>query len=136
MATGGGKNFNPAYVTFRKHSADLLTVIQDPEVLAWDLYSKDIITVDEREAACYNLHGRRMRTSSLLSAVESKIVVNPGAFDVFLSVLTKRSSMSDLCERMNDTYSKSVRQASLDGSRNLEYRIVFAQLYRSLSTLC
>ena len=124
MATSGGKNFNPAYETFRKHSADLLTVIQDPEVLAWDLYSKDIITVDEREAACYHLHGRRMRTSSLLSAVESKIVVNPGAFDVFLSVLAKRPSMSDLHRRMKDTYSKSVRQASLDGSRNLEYRIV------------
>ena len=92
---------------------------------AWDLYSKDIITVDEREAACYHMHSRGMRTSSLLSAVESKIVVNPGAFDVFLSVLAKRSSMSDLCRRMNDTYSKSVRQASLDGSRNLEYRIVF-----------
>ena len=123
MATGGGKNFSPAYETFRKHSADLLTIIQDPEVLAWELYSKDIITVDEREAACYNLHGRRMRTSSLLSAVESKIAVNPGTFDVFLSVLAKRSSMSDLCKRMNDTYSKSVQQASLDGSRNLEYRI-------------
>ena len=123
MATGGGKN--PAYETFRKHSADLLTVIQDPEVLAWELYSKDIITVDEREAACYHLHGRRMRTSSLLSAVESKIAVNPGTFDVFLSVLAKRSSMSDLHRRMKDTYSKSVRQASLDGSRNLEYCIVF-----------
>ena len=119
MATCGGKNFNPAYETFRKHSADLLTVIQDPEVLAWDLYSKDIITVDEREAACYHMHGRRMRTSSLLSAVESKIVVNPGVFDVFLSVLAKRSSMSDLCERMNDTYSKSVWQLVWMGVRIL-----------------
>ena len=65
-----------------------------------------------------------MRTSSLLSAVESKIAVNPGTFDVFLSVLAKRSSMSDLQRRMKDTYSKSVWQASLDGSRNLEYRII------------
>ena len=107
MATGGGKNFNPAYETFRKHSADLLTVIQDPEVLAWELYSKDIITVDEREAACYHMHSRGMRTSSLLSAVESKIAVNPGAFDVFLSVLAKRPSMSDLHRRMKDMYGKS-----------------------------
>ena len=124
MATGGGKNFNPAYETFRKHSADLLMVIQDPEILAWELYSKDIITVDEREAACYHMHNRGMRTSSLLSAVESKIVVNPGAFDVFLSVLAKKPSMSDLHRRMKDIYSKSVQQASLDGSGNLEYRIV------------
>ena len=107
MATGGEKNLNPAYETFRKHSADLLTVIQDPEVLAWELYSKDVITVDEREAACYHMHSRGMRTSSLLSAVESKIVVNPGAFEVFLSVLAKRPSVSDLCARMKDAYGKS-----------------------------
>ena len=104
MATGGRECFNPAFEAFRKHSADLLTVIQDPEVLAWDLYSKDIITVDERDAACYHLHGRNMRTSNLLSAVESRIKVNPGAFDVLLSVLAKQPSMSDLCGRMKDTY--------------------------------
>ena len=123
MATGGGENFSPAYETFRKHSADLLMVIQDPEVLAWELYSKDIITVDEREAACYHMHSRGMRTSSLLSAVESRIAVNPRAFDVFLSMLAKRPSMNDLCGRMKDMYSKSVGQAGLDGSGNLN--IVF-----------
>ena len=117
MATGGRKSINPAYEAFRKHSADLLTVIQDPDVLAWELYSKDIITADERDAACYHLHGRSMRTSNLLSAVESKIKVDPGAFDVFLSVLSKRPSMSDLHRRMKDAYGKSVGGASLDGSK-------------------
>ena len=58
-----------------------------------------------------------MRTSSLLSAVESKIAVNPGALDVLLSVLAKQPSMGDLHRRMKDTYSKSVRQASLNGSK-------------------
>ena len=106
MATGGGESFNSAYETFRKHSADLLTVIQDPGVLAWELYSKDIITVDERDAACYHLHGRSMRTLNLLSAVESRIKVDPGTFDVFLSVLAKQPSMSDLCRRMRDAYGK------------------------------
>ena len=106
MATGGRKSINPAYEAFRKHSADLLTVIQDPGVLAWDLYSKDIITPDEREAACYHLHDRSTRTSNMLSAVESQIKVNPGAFDVFLAVLAKQPSMSDLHRRMKDTYGK------------------------------
>ena len=99
MATGGREN-----EAFRKHPADLLTVIQDPEVLVWELYPKDITTVDQREAACYHLHGRNMRTSNLLSAVESKIKVNPGAFNVLLSVLAKQPSMSDLCRRMKDAY--------------------------------
>ena len=124
MATSGGKNLNSAYETFRKHSADLLRVIQDPEVLAWELYAESVVSFTVVEFTNNMVHERGVRVSNLLMAVESKIAVNPGTFDVFLSVLTKRSSMSDLCERMNDTYSKSVRQASLDGSRNLEYRIV------------
>ena len=107
MATGGrGENFNPAYKAFRKHFADLLTVIQDPEILAGELYSEDIITAYERKAACYHMHGGSMRTSNLLSAVESQIAVNPRAFDVFLAVLAKKPSMSDLCRRMKDTYRK------------------------------
>ena len=106
MATNGGQNFNPAYEAFRKHFADLLTVIQNPENLACDLYSEDIITVRERKAACYHMHDESMRTSNLLSAVESRIAVNPRAFDVFLSTLAKEPSMSDLCRSMKDTYSE------------------------------
>ena len=105
MATGGG-NFNPAYEAFRKHSAALLTVIQDPEVLAWELYSENIIPPAVRDAATYVLHERGARTSNLLIAVESRIKVDPGMFDVFLSVLAKRPSMSDLCGRMKDSYRK------------------------------
>ena len=106
MATGGRENFNPAYETFRKHSADLLTVIQDPEVLAWELYAENIISAAVRDAAVYVMHEKGVRTSNLLMAVESQIAVDSGAFDVFLSILAKRSSMSDLCERMKETYRK------------------------------
>ena len=105
MATGG-ENVNPAYETFRKHSADLLTVIQDPEVLAWELYAKNIISTAVRDAAAYVMHERGVRTSNLLIAVESQIKVDPGMFDVFLSVLAKRAAMSDLCERMKEAYGK------------------------------
>ena len=107
MATGDRENFNPAYETFRKHSAALLTVIQDPEVLAWELYAENIISAAVRDAANNTMQERRKRTSDLLAAVDSRIVVDPRAFDVFLSVLAKRSPMSDLCGRMKDTYGKS-----------------------------
>ena len=106
-AAGGGGNFNPAYEAFRKHSADLLTVIQDPEVLAWELYAENIIPPAVRDAAAYVMHERGVRTLNLLAAVESQIKVDPGMFNKFLSVLAKRSPMSDLCSRMKDTYSKS-----------------------------
>ena len=119
MATGGGENFNPAHKTFRTHSADLLTVIQDPEVLAWDLYAESIISFTVVEFANNMMHERDKRTSKLLMAVGSQIAVDPGAFDIFLSVLTKRPAMSDLCRRMKNMYSKPVGEASLNGSGNL-----------------
>ena len=106
MATGGGKNFNPAHETFRKHSADLLTVIQDPEVLAWELFSESVITSAVVEFANNMMHERGERTSKLLMAMGSQIAVDPGAFDMFLSMLAKRPSMSDLCGRMRNTYGK------------------------------
>ena len=99
-------NFNPAHETFRKHSADLLTVIQDPEVLAWELYAESVVSSAVRDAANDMRHEKQKRTSDLLAAVDSRIAVDPGAFDVFLSVLAKRPSMSDLCRRMKDAYSK------------------------------
>ena len=106
MATSDRESVNPAYGAFRKHSADLLTVIQDPEVLAWELYAKNIISPAVRDAAVFVMHEKGARTSNLLIAVESQIKVDPGTFDVFLSVLAKRPSMSDLCGKMKETYRK------------------------------
>ena len=105
MATGG-KGFNPAYEAFRKHSADLRTVIQDPEVLAWELFSESVVTSAVVEFADNMMHERGERTSKLLMAVGSQIVVDPGVFDVFLSALAKRPAMSVLCGRMKDSYRK------------------------------
>ena len=109
MATGGRENFNPAYETFRKHSADLLTVIQDPEVLAWELFAENIVSPAVRDAATYMMHERGVRTSNLLMSMESQIKVDPGVFDVFLSVLAKRTPISNFCRSMRDTYGKSHR---------------------------
>lgn len=101
MAAGGEETFfTPACEAFRKHSADLLTAIQNPESLAWELYAKNIISREARDAAAYTMHGRGVKTSNLLAAVDSRIAVDPGIFDVFLSVLSKQPSLSDLCGRM------------------------------------
>ena len=105
MATAD-ENFNPAYEAFRKHSADLLVAIQDPEVLARELYAENIISAAARDTANSMMLDRDRRSSNLLAAVESQIAVDQGVFDVFLSVLAKRPLMSDLCRRMMETYSK------------------------------
>lgn len=106
MATSGEESFDQsAYEAFRKHSAELLTAIQDPEVLAWQLFAKNIITPDVRDDAVNMMHSRVARTSKLLVAVETQITVNPAAFAAFLSVLDdKRPGMNDLCKRMRDAY--------------------------------
>ena len=108
MATSDRENFNSAYETFRKHSADLLAAIQDPEVLAWELFSESVVTSAVVEFANNMTHERGERTSKLLMAVGSQIAVDPKVFDVFLSVLAKRPSMSDLCGRMKETYGKAI----------------------------
>ena len=106
MATGDGENLNPAYEAFRKHSADLLTVIQDLEVLAWELYSESVISPAVCDTVNNTMHERAERTSKLLAAVDSRIAVDPRVFDVFLSILAKQPSMSDIYRRMKDAYSK------------------------------
>ena len=104
------KNFNPAYEAFHKHSADLFMVMEDPEVLAWELFSKDVVPSTVVEFTSNKMHDRGMRISKLLMAVESQIEVDPGVFSAFLSVLAKQHSMSDLYWRMKDAYSKSLGQ--------------------------
>ena len=83
MATGGGENFNLAHEIFREHSANLLTVIQDPEVLAWDLYAENIISSTVVEFANNMTHERGERTSNLLMDVQSQIAVDPGVLTRF-----------------------------------------------------
>ena len=104
MATGGEENFNLAYKVFRKYFSDLRMVIQDPEVLASELYSESVVSSTMVEFTNNMTHEKGVRTLKLLIAVESQIKVNPGTFNVFLSVLAKQPSMSDLCGRMKDTY--------------------------------
>ena len=99
---------NPAYEAFRKYSADLLTAIQDTKVLAWDLYAESIVTEAVRDAAVNMMHERDARTSTLLAAVGSRIATDPRAFDVFLSVLAKRPTMSGLNKKIKDDYGKPV----------------------------
>ena len=95
-----------AYEAFHEHYADLLTAIQDPEGLAWELFSESLVSVAVVEVANNVLHQRDVRTSKLLMAVESQILEKPEAFDIFLSLLAKRPLMRDLCRRIKNAYSK------------------------------
>ena len=121
-SANGGESVNPAGKTFRKYSAQLLTAIQDPEVLAWDLYSVDIISQAVRDSATNTMHERRVRTSKLLEAVESQISLDPNTFDVFLSVLAKRHEMNDLCKRMKKSWKIALDASSRQGMGDLDQK--------------
>ena len=107
-ATSGRENFNPAYEAFQKHSNDLLKTIENPEVLAWELFTNRAFVISNSTVEFANnmTHKRGERTSKLLMDIQSQIEldVDPGIFDMFLTVLTKQPSISDICKRMKETY--------------------------------
>ena len=121
-SANSGGSVNAAGKTFRKYSAQLFTAIQDPEVLAWELYSEAIISQAVRDSATNTMHERGVRTSKLLEAVESQILLDPNTFDVFLSVLAKRLEMNDLCKRMKKSWKTALDVPSRRGMGNLDQK--------------
>lgn len=105
----GKKNFNlVAYEVFHKHSTDLLMAIQDPEVLASELFAEGVVSSAIVEFTNNMVHERGKRTLELLMAVESQLLVDSGAFNVFLSILAEKPLMSDLYQKMKGAYGKPV----------------------------
>ena len=81
---------------FRKCSADLLRGIQDPELLAWELYSDEVIpqtVMDEVSMVGLSAVQRKTR---LLSAVRDQIAVDPAKFQILLQVLRKQLPLKGL----------------------------------------
>ena len=96
----------PQATTLRKHFSDLVRAIQDPAILAVDLYSADIITQTllERVNSATGLPSKE-KTSLLLSAVSDQTVVSAETFDTFLSILSEDHgpSLPDIVEKMKDS---------------------------------
>ena len=96
----------PQATTLRKHFSDLVRAVQDPTILAVDLYSADIITQTllERVNSATALTTKD-KTSLLLSAVSDQTVVSPDTFDTFLSILCEDHgpSLPDIVEKIKDS---------------------------------
>ena len=96
----------PQAATLRKHFSDLVRAVQDPAILAVDLYSADIITQTllERVNSATALTTKD-KTSLLLSAVSDQTVVSPDTFDTFLSILCEDHgpSLPDIVEKIKDS---------------------------------
>jgi len=106
MASLAGES-TPQATTLRKHFSDLIRAIQEPVLLAVDLYSAEIITqnfLDRVSSATAGLT-RTDKTSLLLGAVSDQTVVCPEAFDTFLSILSEEHgpALPDVVEKIKDS---------------------------------
>lgn len=89
---------------FRKCSSDLLRGIQDPELLAWELYSDDVVSetvVDEVSVLGLSAVQRKTR---LLSAVRNQIAVDPAKFQNLLLALKKQPPLINVAEKLETIF--------------------------------
>ena len=87
--------------------ADLVRVLQDPELLACDLYAEGVVlenAQDEMIVVGITAVQKRMK---LLSLVKDQIAVYPAKFNEFVHVLKKRPPMVEIAVRLEKTYCKS-----------------------------
>ena len=115
MASLASESTSQATV-LRKYFSELVRAIQDPVLLAVDLFSAEIITQTlMNRVNCATTSTNTDKTSWLLSAVSDHTSVCPEAFDTFLSVLRKEHGplLPDIAVKM---------QADLMlGSGNVQY---------------
>ena len=79
----------------RPHQGD-----KDPELLAWELYSDDVVSetvVDEVNVV--GLSGVQRKTR-LLSAVRDQITVDPNKFQNFLQALRKQPPLKHVADKL------------------------------------
>ena len=97
----------PEQQAFREAYAELMEAIQDPVYLAANLYSADLIQLAIREEMTTHGVSRFEKNEKLLTAVESQIKATPPKFAMFLSVLSRDSSMEPLVEKLQNAYSEA-----------------------------
>ena len=90
--------------SFRKHLKALETAITDPGGLATSLHQEGLIdSLAWQRADNTPSLAVRERGRELLQKVEVKIENKEAAFDTFLSILSKDSSMEDICRQLRAT---------------------------------
>ena len=89
---------------FQKCSADLMREIEEPGLLAWDLFSSN--TVSKKEVDEVSMVGLSVahRKARLLSAVGDQIAVDPAKFKNLLLVLRKQPPLKDIVKKLQETY--------------------------------
>jgi len=88
---------------FQECSADLIREIEEPELLAWDLFSSNIISKKEVDEVSMVGLSAVQKKARLLSAVGDQIAVDPDKFQKLL-LLRKQPLLKDIVNKLEVTY--------------------------------
>ena len=125
---------------FRKCFSVLVDGITDPERLAVQLYSREMIGPDIRKEAQKQAIAERVKIEMLLSAVEDQIVASPTTkFKEFIGVLHNEPSLQHLSKRLENTHHElvgvSIAQATAESGVQATDVPDVSVLYSELSTV-
>lgn len=96
-----------ALEALRELFGDLVRVLQDPELLACDLYAEGLVLDNALEEVSVLGITATQKRVKLLSLVNDQIAVNPAKFDALLRIMKKRPPMVEVAERLERKYCKS-----------------------------
>ena len=99
-----GVSPNSASEALRLLYGDLVRVMQEPELLACDLYAEGIVSrsaLEETNVVGITPTQKKMK---LLSLVVDHIALNPAKFHKFVQILRKQLPMLEVAERLEGTY--------------------------------
>ncbi len=102
------KLHHPAGVqAYRKHFSELAQVIKDPEWLAAELFSENLISYEALdEVITVSGVSRVQKARKLLCHFKGNLGTNPECFPLFMTILKKEKSLHWLANRIEATYSK------------------------------
>lgn len=86
---------------FRKCSGDLMTRIKRPELLAWHLYSKGVLSeIDVDKVSSVQQLSTEQKNAKLLRAVGDQIAADQCKFQGLLVVLREQPRLKDVAEKL------------------------------------
>ena len=105
-------------IVFRKHYSKLQNGLQSPSLIAGELYSKNIIDQNVRDAGQMITSTVLAAITVLLNAVERAISKNPQCFHQFMDILDEDPTTQPLRMKLMNTYDE-LRQSHSNSSSSL-----------------
>ena len=96
----------PGYGAFLTHLEALGVAITDPGSLAVQLYAQGLIDRLNHQRAGLTTLAPLERSNGLLTALDSRLATDDGAFDKFISILSSDPVMEEMCKKLWQTRGK------------------------------